>query len=369
VRSWLLATCGLAACGRLRFDPVPGGPGGDAQSPRLNRAFVTSAPFTGNLGGLGGADAKCMAAAGAGGWPGTFVAFVSTSSTNAIDRLTSSRGWMRTDDVPVIDSIGAAFTTSQMFAPIDRDEHGARVGYGGAPYVWTGSAFDGTYNSGTSCNDWTLDTGGAGEIGDFSAIGGAIAYVGAQFPCSVTYHLLCFEIGNNLSAAAPAMPITGRRIFISSPRTSAGLPALDMLCANDATAAGLPGTYLAAVATSTGSIASRFTLDGRIVQRRDGTLVANSGSFWGGLDLDAGVDQTAAGAYTGSFVFTGALDPTVTPLITDTCNDWADISAASSSRVGRVASALAAGFWTDATPVSFGTQPCSTMDPVLCVEQ
>src|SRR4051812_9068951 len=112
VRWWSLVLYACAACGRLWFDPVGVSGDGGAQmdgpsgttpdglaGPHLNVAFVTSGVFSGNLGGVAGADAACTAAAQAGNRSGTFVAFVSSTGENAIARLAGSRGWMRTDGV------------------------------------------------------------------------------------------------------------------------------------------------------------------------------------------------------------------------------------------------------------------------------
>lgn len=58
--------------------------------PNEKTVFVTSATFSGNLGGLTGADDKCQAAADGPASivpPGTYIAWLSTSVKDAIDRL------------------------------------------------------------------------------------------------------------------------------------------------------------------------------------------------------------------------------------------------------------------------------------------
>src|SRR5580692_9705113 len=59
--------------------------------PIFNKVFVTSATFTGDLGGQKGADAKCARVAKAVGLSGTFKAWLSTSKRNAKDKLGTAR--------------------------------------------------------------------------------------------------------------------------------------------------------------------------------------------------------------------------------------------------------------------------------------
>ena len=67
--------------------------------------FVTRQDFTGNLGGLSGADDKCNTAATAGGLPGTYTAWLSDSGNDAKDRVTQSAlPYLRTDGVRVADN-------------------------------------------------------------------------------------------------------------------------------------------------------------------------------------------------------------------------------------------------------------------------
>jgi cysteine-rich repeat protein len=68
----------------------------------LRRVFVTSAVFTGDLGGRAGADAKCQAAAESASAPGTFRAWLSTNNGSpADDFVKSAVPYVRLDDVQV----------------------------------------------------------------------------------------------------------------------------------------------------------------------------------------------------------------------------------------------------------------------------
>src|SRR5690606_37464596 len=73
-----------------------------------NVVFVTSTQqAAGSLGGLEGADALCRARAEAGGLPRpeSYVAWLSDDTVSAIDRLSGSRGWVRPDGRPFVDTL------------------------------------------------------------------------------------------------------------------------------------------------------------------------------------------------------------------------------------------------------------------------
>lgn len=52
--------------------------------------FVTSSTFTGNLGGISGADAKCRQAAANASLPGTWLAWISDPNQDAVDQIDGS---------------------------------------------------------------------------------------------------------------------------------------------------------------------------------------------------------------------------------------------------------------------------------------
>src|SRR5690606_4557544 len=77
----------------------------DAAVP-TNLVFVTSTTHEpASLGGLAGGDAICAARAEAAGLPGTYVAWLSTATVDARDRLGSARGWRRVDGEPFADTV------------------------------------------------------------------------------------------------------------------------------------------------------------------------------------------------------------------------------------------------------------------------
>jgi hypothetical protein len=309
-------------------------------------------------------------AAAAGGRPGNFVAFLSTSSTNAIDRLAGSRGWVRTDGVPALDTIDSAITNAQMFQPIDRDEHGVRVAYGSGAAIWTGSGTDGKYLTTISCQDWTNGTSGFdGALGDFAAAGGFLPGAGFGPSCDQRTSLLCFEIGHDVEVVAPTTPITGRIAFVSTPVAVSSVASFDQQCTIDASNAGLPGTYLAAVATTTSTIASRFTLDARPIQRVDGALVATTAAgLLGTTDPLTFINLTAAGGYVAEDMWTGAADPTSVGTAAASCNSWTVSTSAVDGRTGRTSATLAT-LWGGTFVITYPMWICSELFPVLCLQE
>jgi hypothetical protein len=368
----------LSACGRIDFAELTdaAGASGDGAMLVANRAFVTSATFTGNLGGLSGADAKCMSAATTAGRSGTFVAFLSATTTDAIARVAGSRGWVRTDGVPVFDQITDAFPGGVMYAPIDHDEAGVRVSSLPEPRIFSGSDANGRLNSNPfveTCADWIDGTSAQNALyGSYTGTGPEeLDIIGEG--CQLSAHLICLEIGHAAPLAPPSAAVTGRHVFVSSLPTGTGLAALDAVCTSDATSAGLPGTYRAAVATSTTTIASRFTADARPVERIDGTVVAATTTSFlsAGVDLLANANQMANGTFTTTTIWTGAPDP-VTVAGTGTtgaCANWTDRSTSLFAVLGMVADASSPVFWGYATFGGTNGTACSLVQPVLCLEE
>lgn len=177
----MLAIVAVFLSGCSGDDPAaPSGP---------KRVFVTSSNFQGDLGGLAGADAKCNAAASAAQLGGTFVAWLSTATVNAKDRVTSNGPWHRVDKTTVVFTNKANLTTTPVVA-ISTNENGVAVTSG----VWTGTVTGGTKANGDNCNNWS-----AGGIGAFIGNAGSIAAWtdgGQANNCaqSTTNRLYCFEV-------------------------------------------------------------------------------------------------------------------------------------------------------------------------------
>jgi hypothetical protein len=91
--------------------------------------------------------------------------------------------------------------------------------------------------------------------------------------------------------------------------------------------AGLSGTYLAMLATTGATAASRFTPPSGVpLIRTDGVVVIDDYStFFSATKLRAGIQVTANGLYTSGTVFTGAQSPTMMAT-TGSCADWTGTS-------------------------------------------
>ncbi len=135
-------------------------------------AFVTSTTSGGAIGGLAGADADCQSLASAAGLPApaSFIALLSTTAVDAIDRLTIDGPWIRVDGVMIADSKAQLFESRYSLASaLNVDESG---GYLSDQDVWTGSDASGLGLSGcplcpppSLCSDWEWGGIGLGRVG------------------------------------------------------------------------------------------------------------------------------------------------------------------------------------------------------------
>jgi hypothetical protein len=321
-----------AGCGRIGFAPVggglgdgDGGPGDDSgitlngdtiSAIASNLVFVTStSKLGGAYGGLAGGDAECQARAMAQGFPGTYVAYLSTSTVNAVDRLGSARGWSRLDGLPVFDTV-ADIKVDAMFYPPELDDLGRVVALG--VRVAAGTALNGIA-SGQDCAGWT-STAGMVNGGTASGTQWVNTFYGAS--CAVAYPIYCFGVDR----AVPTMPpvIASRRAFLTQGQwmSGGGISSADAFCQGEASTAGLPGTYLALLATTTASAISRFDLSGPPWVRLDNTaLAASNAGFAAGNEL-AALDTTTALTHVFALVVTGASSPDAPGTTALTCADW-----------------------------------------------
>ncbi len=116
--------------------------------PKTRTVFVTSTTWTGNLGGVAGADAKCAAAAADAGLVGSFLAWISTTSTTPKLRFMASEVPYALVDGTLVAADWNHLTGGiSLLHAIDRDEYGSLVGFdASADYgeVWTSTLPDGT---------------------------------------------------------------------------------------------------------------------------------------------------------------------------------------------------------------------------------
>jgi hypothetical protein len=285
-----------------------------------NIIFTTPPSFTGNLGGLAGADAICASHAAAAQLTGAFVAFVSTSTVDAADRLGGAQGWVRVDGRMVARTRDELLSGMLRYPP-RLDAFGQPVALSG---FGTRFAHTGTDPSGKAsafhCADWTTDAAsGSTMIGQPD--GGHVNWMGGTTTsCNTQQSLYCLQIDHTIAPATPS-PATGRRVFISNQFSVPVHP--DAACAQSALAAGLGGKFRALVATGGASAASRFSLGWWPWVRVDGVVVFASASDFQANVLQAPICVTAVGDRpSGDIVLTGA--PSATALPGENCSSWSD---------------------------------------------
>lgn len=174
-------------------DPEPSNDPGDpkpspAPGAETKRVFVSSTLQNGNLGGLSGADRKCNQLAQAAGLPGTFVAWLSTDTVDAKDRVTGAGPWSLVGETDV------AVTRAQLEAPpisrpIQKDERGNLV----SGLVWTGTNADGRFLD-DDCGDWTAQTGFAHAAAGDSLVSQSYWTAATPRGCQATLRIYCFQL-------------------------------------------------------------------------------------------------------------------------------------------------------------------------------
>lgn len=172
-------------------------------TPLRKRVFTTSGSYNGKFdhptGGILIADQRCQESADAvlpSGLGGTWVALMSDSVNNAIDRIPGQGPWYRLDRMTqVFESRtgGANAITGIPMVPLDKDENGMTFGVNFT--AWTGSDSGAIKAAGTSttvfCDEW-LGTGGSGMTGNVTSL--TVSWIqGSMITCPGPYRLYCFE--------------------------------------------------------------------------------------------------------------------------------------------------------------------------------
>lgn len=157
------------------------------------RVFVTSQTYTGDLGGLTGADSKCQVLADSANLGSTFKAWLSDSTTAASSRLTQSTlNYVRTDGV-VIANGWTDLTDGTIDNLLNRDESG--VTRSSVP-VWTNTNTNGArtaMSSTMNCENWTDASSG---VDGYYGVTNWADYEwtnSSYLPCNQARRLYCFE--------------------------------------------------------------------------------------------------------------------------------------------------------------------------------
>ncbi len=180
----------LLACGGCEERPVA--PTGAA--PSADRiVFVSSATFTGAVGGVPAADQTCSDLATAAGLVGTYRAWLSDDAGRS-PNVTFTRPdapFVMTSGVRVADH-WADLTDGTINNPIVIDERGSQPAT--VPVVWTGTDPSGQpASSGATCRGWIdASSGVSGQVGIFDAIGTGWS-ASPPAACDQPGRLYCFQ--------------------------------------------------------------------------------------------------------------------------------------------------------------------------------
>jgi hypothetical protein len=156
----------------------------------VKRIFATKTLYNGNLGGLAGADQKCMTAAQAAVLGGTWKAWLSDGSTDAINRIAEVGPWYRLGSSNVKLFNNKANLTTLPLDSVQVNEDGVSVSGG----VWTGTVVGGTRAT-VHCNNWASAQGTMGTLTGQSGDSTSAAYWtdwGAS-KCDEPRRLYCIE--------------------------------------------------------------------------------------------------------------------------------------------------------------------------------
>lgn len=158
----------------------------------VKRIFATKTGYNGSLGGLTGADQKCMTAAQAALVSGTWKAWLSDGSTDAISRIADVGPWYRLspskEKVKLFNN--KTNLTTLPFDDVGINEDGAYF----SAAVWTGTVVGGTRST-VHCSNWTsalsTATGQDGDNNSSDANWTQAALFGNE--CNLTKSIYCIE--------------------------------------------------------------------------------------------------------------------------------------------------------------------------------
>ena len=348
-----------AGCGRRNFNDQRDAAGDadatdvDAPSPlcaTTNCVFVTNNLYRSDV-GVAGADASCNAEAAAAGLPGTYRAFLSTSSEPAASRFLGSRGWVRPDGEIVVTGGITALYSQGALVPIALTADGVDL-RGTVRSVWTGTSRSGAFAA--TCSDWTVADSSSATIGNLQACVGFSDFM-VPAMCSESHRLFCFGVGNDTPQVipAPAGPIAF--VSIGTLAGNAGIAAADAICATEGAILG-PRTFRALLGTVGVTAASRFSNPLREYFRPDGVRL---GRLLVGEEPRTSIAVTASGTYSNRVQWTGGA-PTSVVSASTSCTGWE--SATGTGTIGFSYEATSSG--TFAGSVNSCTQSLS----VLCLE-
>jgi hypothetical protein len=340
-------TMNAATSTAAHFDALP-----------ANLVFVTSSVFAGNLGGAAAYERQCNKLATAAGINNAagdaYVAWMAASDYAPATLLGSTRGWVRADLLPWIDSMATALATGAVFYPVAYDENGQRV----IGNTLSGMVDTDALYAGENCNDWTDATVNTSHGHTHAGGRGWPSNNVGVSSCAIASRVLCVMKGANTPVAVT--PVMGKKIYLSKSAwfPGGGLSAADAKCLLDA-----PVSVTAAKAILVGSARALSDVLGAttVYVRPDGVRVGTGAEIiqamndnTGPASIEATVTQDGGGSYVSPWieiagrpgyvcsmvVWTGLTYPL--PGNGDTCLDWTSSSSTDYATSGCIASGWSA---------------------------
>lgn len=294
-----------------------------------NYVFVTSKLYDADFGSPSAADAFCNEVAADAKLPGQYVAWLSTTTVDAAERLPeTSGGWARTDGLPFAASASELLAGAVLYPPRLDEQRSDLIDL--RPTVFTGTTQEGTRYSGgryDHCADWTSRDASLLYRGGTPAGGTLLWTEGNGGDCAIRAGFYCFGIDDALDLTVT--PREGRLAFVSEAELvpGSGLDGADALCQAEADASKHAGTFKALLAGSTHGAAERFA-DGETWVRPDGVAVVEQASdLLAARTLLAPITQQADGEYVSTVgVWSGASDVVTRGTAQTHCDDWTSSS-------------------------------------------
>jgi hypothetical protein len=159
------------------------------------RIFVTAATYSGSLGGIAGADAKCATSAAAANLPGTFKAWISDKSSNAVDRMADVGPWYLINS-PIKAFNNRANLATVPLEAVNVNERGEDTAFDAE--AWTGTASDGTKHPDVVaayglCDSWTQASYYNGVAGYANSTTSSWTAGHTSVDCHTLKHLYCVQ--------------------------------------------------------------------------------------------------------------------------------------------------------------------------------
>jgi hypothetical protein len=160
-----------------------------------HRIFVTSTSYTGNLGGISGANAKCAGHASSVGLTKVYKAILSDSTADVVNTLQITGGvYLFTDNTNITLVVAAGSElwdtdTKDLLNTVGVDESYNSI----TATPWTGSDSDGTLAiSNDHCTNWTT-TATEGQVGSSIITTDAWLEGTADVLCSNSHPIFCIS--------------------------------------------------------------------------------------------------------------------------------------------------------------------------------